>query len=337
MKEAMFYSPQEDGKVKCRLCRHNCLISKSKRGICEVRENRDGKLYTLVYRKAMSIGIDPIEKKPFFHFFPGSTSLSMATAGCNFKCQHCQNYSISQLVRDHGEIPGKDISPEDIVKMAKTENCDNISYTYTEPTIFFEYAYDVAKLAKKEGLSNVFVTNGYIGEDPLREISPYLDAANIDLKAFSDGFYKKICGARLQPVLDSIKLHHELGIWIEITTLLIPGKNDSKEELEGIANFLVSLDPGIPWHVTRFHPDYHLTNVPATPIETLRTARELGLKARLRYVYEGNVPGEEREDTYCPSCGELLVKRYGFSIITDRIRNGKCSKCGMKIDGRFHV
>lgn len=252
MKEAMFYEPGgEGGKVRCRLCRHNCLIGPSRRGICEVRENRKGKLFTLVYRKAISTSVDPIEKKPLFHFHPGTTSLSVATVGCNFKCRHCQNYSISQMVRDLGEIPGEDISPKDIVKMAKQRGCDSLSYTYTEPTIFYEYAYDISKLAKKEGIANTFVTNGYIGEDPLKEIAPYLDAANIDLKAFTDKFYKEICGARLQPVLDSIRLHHELNIWIEVTTLLIPGHNDSRKELEKIAGFIASIDPGIPWHVTR--------------------------------------------------------------------------------------
>ena len=335
MKEAMFYSATEDGKVKCRLCRHTCTISPSKRGICEVRENRGGKLYSLVYRKAISLAVDPIEKKPLFQFHPGTTSLSMATVGCNFKCLHCQNSSISQLVRDHGEIPGRDVSPEDIVKMAKRERCDNISYTYTEPTIFYEYAYDVAKLAKREGLSNVFVTNGYIGEDPLREISPFLDAANIDLKAFNDKFYKQVCGARLDQVLESIRLHHELGIWIEVTTLIIPKYNDDREELKGIAEFLASVDTAIPWHVSRFHPDYRLKDAPTTPIDTLRAAREIGIKAGLKYVYEGNVPGEEREDTYCPSCGELLIKRYGFSIMHNIVKGGKCPKCQTQIDGRF--
>jgi pyruvate formate lyase activating enzyme len=335
MREAMFYTPLEGNKVECRLCRHNCKISEGRRGICQVRENRGGKLYSLVYRKAISVAVDPIEKKPLFHFLPGSLSLSMATAGCNFRCLHCQNYTISQIVRDHGEIPGKDIAPEEIVRMAREEGCDSISYTYSEPTIFFEYAYEVAKLAKKEGLANNFVTNGYIGEDALREIKPYLDAANIDLKGFTDDFYRKICGARLQPVLDSIRLHHELGIWIEITTLLIPGHNDSKEELEGIAKFIASVDPAIPWHVSRFHPDYRLLGVPATPISTLRLARELGLKSGLKYVYEGNVPGEEREDTFCPSCGELLIKRYGFSVMKNVIKDSKCPKCGTKIEGRF--
>jgi len=239
------------------------------------------------------------------------------------------------MVRDLGEIPGEDISPEDIVKMAKRRGCDSLSYTYTEPTIFYEYAYDISKLAKKEGIANTFVTNGYIGEDPLKEIAPYLDAANIDLKAFTDKFYKEICGARLQPVLDSIRLHHELNIWIEVTTLLIPGHNDSREELEKIAGFIASIDPGIPWHVTRFYPTYRLKDQPATSIEKLRLAREIGIKAGLKYVYEGNVPGEEKEDTFCPACGDLLIKRSGFMVVKNHISNGRCPKCETRIDGRF--
>ena len=330
----MFYK-EENGKLRCRLCRHECLIAPGKRGICQVRENRDGKLYTLNYRKAISVAIDPIEKKPFYHFLPGSTSLSIATAGCNFRCLHCQNYSISQLVRESGGIPGEDIAPEQVVAMAKQEGCQSISYTYTEPTIFYEYAYDIAKLAKKEGLANTFVTNGYIGEDALREISPYLDAANIDLKGFTDKFYREVCGAKLQPVLDSITLHHELGIWIEIATLVIPGYNDSKEDFEGIAGFIAKLDPEIPWHVTRFHPDYKLLSASATPAETLRMARDIGLDHGLKNVYEGNLPGEERSDTYCPKCGKLLIKRYGFSVSKNLIKNGKCPDCGTKIAGRL--
>jgi len=333
-KEAMFYRP-EDGKLRCRLCRHECLISPSKRGICQVRENKNGKLYSLNYRKAISMAVDPIEKKPFFHFHPGSTSLSIATVGCNFKCKHCQNYAISQMVRDHGEIPGDDIAPEDIVSTAIKKGCDSISYTYSEPTIFYEYAYDIAKLAKKKGIANNFVTNGYIGEDALREISPYLDAANIDLKGYTDKFYREICGARLQPVLDSIRLHHELGIWIEIATLVIPGHNDKKEGFEGIAKFIASVDPGIPWHVTRFHPDYKLTDVPSTPAASIRMARDIGIEAGLKYVYEGNIPGEEKEDTFCPECKELLIKRFGFSVMKNIIIDSKCPKCGAKISGRL--
>jgi pyruvate formate lyase activating enzyme len=333
-REAMFYR-QEDGKVRCRLCRHECLIAPSKRGICQIRENQGGKLVTLNYRKAISVAIDPIEKKPFYHFLPGSTSLSIATVGCNFRCLHCQNYSISQAVKELGEIPGEDIPPEDVVAIAKKEGCESISYTYTEPTIFYEYAFDIARLAKKEGLANTFVTNGYIGEDALREISPYLDAANIDLKGFTEKFYREVCGAKLQPILDSIRLHHELGIWVEIATLVIPGYNDTKEDFDGISKFIASMDPEIPWHVTRFHPDFKMDSVPATPLEKLREAREIGLRNGLKYVFEGNIPGKEESDTHCPKCGALLVKRYGFSVTKNIVKNGKCPECGNKIAGRF--
>lgn len=336
MKEAMFYHPVgEERRVKCALCRHECAINAGKRGICQVRENIEGKLYSLTYRKAISRAVDPIEKKPLFHFHPGTISLSVATVGCNFRCLHCQNYSISQMVRDMGEIPGDDVSPEGIVALAKRKGCDGISYTYTEPTMFYEYAYDIAKIANGDGLSNVFVTNGYIGEGALREIAPFLDAANIDLKSFSDDFYQKICGARLDPVLDSIRLHKELDIWIEITTLFIPGHNDSEDEMKRIAGFIASVDDGIPWHVTRFHPTYKLNDVRATPVSTLRRASEIGKDAGLKYVYEGNVPGEERENTHCPSCGKLLIKRFGFEILKNRIKNGKCPDCESEIDGVF--
>lgn len=336
MKEAMFYRLVDEEKgVKCRLCRHECAIPAGKRGICQVRENVDGKLYSLTYRKAISRAVDPIEKKPLFHFHPGTISLSVATVGCNFRCLHCQNYSISQMVRDRGEIPGDDVSPDEIVALARRRDCDSISYTYTEPTMFYEYAYDIARIAKGKGLSNVFVTNGYIGEDALREMAPFLDAANIDLKSFSDDFYRRICGARLDPVLDSIRLHKELGIWIEITTLFIPGHNDSEAEMRKIAGFIASIDNGIPWHVTRFHPTYKLNDVPATPVDTLRRARKIGKEAGLKYVYEGNVPGEERENTCCPSCEKLLIRRSGFEIMENRLRNGRCPDCDSKIDGIY--
>ena len=239
MKEAMFYEKLDDKMVKCNLCSHRCSrIADSKRGICGVRENRDGKLYSLVYGRVAARSVDPIEKKPLFHFLPGSRSYSIATVGCNLRCRNCQNYDISQLPKERGIIVGQNVSPEEIVSAAKRNSCESIAYTYSEPTIFFEYAYDTAKLASKEGIKNVFVTNGYITPEALKEISPYLDAANIDLKSFSDDFYRKNCGARLKPVLDSIKLYKSLGIWTEITTLIIPSLNDSEEELRKIAEFI---------------------------------------------------------------------------------------------------
>ncbi len=245
----------------------------------------------------------------------------------------CQNYDISQMPRNRDVIIGKSRSPDDIVSLAKQHGCTSISYTYTEPTIFYEYACDTAKLASAEGLKNVFVTNGYITEEPLHEISPYLDAANIDLKSFAEGFYKKICGAKLQPVLDAIKLYRELKIWIEITSLIIPTHNDSLTELEQIAAFITSLGVEIPWHITAFHPTYNLTDQPRTPVATLIRARDIGRRAGLRYVYVGNVPGEEGENTYCYACGTLLIERYGFSILRNNLNGAQCPKCQATIDG----
>jgi len=279
------------------------------------------------------MNIDPIEKKPLFHFLPESTSFSIATVGCNFHCLHCQNFSISQYPKEHGgEIPGQYVSPEAIVEATLRYGCKSISYTYTEPTIFMEYAYDCAKLAHEKGIKNVFVSNGYTGPEATTTIAPYLDGNNIDLKGDSE-HYKKICGARLEPVLETIKLMKELGVWVEVTTLVIPDHNDSEEGLRNIAEFIKSVDPFIPWHVTQFYPTYKLTDKPRTPIKTLRRAREIGFEVGLKYVYEGNVPGEGGENTYCHNCKKLIIRRYGFSILENRIRNGKCSECGVEIKG----
>jgi len=334
LKEAMFYEKLDGNVVKCDLCSHRCgRITNSKRGICGVRENRDGTLYSLVYGKAVAHAVDPIEKKPLFHFLPGSKAYSIATVGCNFRCDNCQNFEISQMPRERNVIIGEDVTPEEIVAAAKQYKCESIAYTYTEPTIFFEYAYDTAKLASKEGIKNVFVTNGYITEEALVEIKPYLDAANIDLKSFSDDFYRKNCGARLSPVLDSIKVHKSLGIWIEITTLIIPTLNDSEENLRKIAEFIKDVGEEIPWHISRFHPMYQLLDLPRTPITTLHKAREIGLEVGLRYVYEGNVPGEVGENTYCYNCGKPLIRRHGYTILENKIKDSECSYCGAKVDG----
>jgi pyruvate formate lyase activating enzyme len=333
LKEALFFEKLNTNKVQCHLCAHHCVIPNNKRGICGVRENRSGILYSLVYGKSIAENVDPIEKKPLFHFLPGSNSFSIATAGCNFRCLHCQNYDISQMPRTRDVIIGKTLSPEDIVALAKQTGCKSISYTYTEPTIYFEYAYDIAKRASQEGLKNIFVTNGYITDGPLRKIGPYLDGANIDLKAFTEGFYKKICGARLQPVLDAIRLYRELEIWIELTTLIIPTHNDSQHELEQIASFIRELGPDIPWHITAYHPTYRLTDQSRTPVKTLIQAREIGLRMGLRYVYIGNVPEERGENTYCYNCGELLIERCGFSVRKNRLRSGHCPECRVQIAG----
>lgn len=334
LKEAMFYEKLNEHKVKCNLCPHRCVISNFKKGICAVRENRNGILYSLVYGKLIAKAVDPIEKKPLFHFYPGTTAYSIATVGCNFRCLNCQNYEISQLPKEQKIILGEDATPEEIVFEAKRFKCKSIAYTYTEPTIFFEFAYETAKLASKNGIKNVFVTNGYITEEALREIKPYLDAANIDLKSFKEEFYLKNCGAHLNPVLDAIKLYKQFGIWIELTTLIIPGMNDSEEELHKIAEFIRDeVGPETPWHVTQFYPMYKLSHLNRTPVATLRKAREIGLKTGLKYIYIGNVPGEPGENTYCPSCGKLLIQRYGYEILEYNLKGNKCSFCGAEING----
>ncbi len=335
IKEAMLYRSLEEGKVECFLCSHCCLIQPSKFGVCGVRENRDGKLFSHVYGEVIAAHIDPIEKKPLYHFLPGSTSFSIATVGCNFRCPFCQNWQISQVKKKDQTKSGEArLSPENIVTEAKRQRCRSISYTYTEPTIFFEYAYDTAKLGRSAGLANVFVTNGYMTADALKTIQPYLDAANVDLKAFKDETYKKVCGARLEPVLESIRLMRELKIWIEVTTLVVPGMNDGQEELRSIARFIASVSPEIPWHVSRFHPDYKYTQTGATPLETLRTAFSLGKEEGLEYVYIGNVWGES-EDTMCPRCGRPLLRRSGFFIEENNLKDGKCCFCGNPVAGVF--
>jgi pyruvate formate lyase activating enzyme len=286
IKDAMFYEKSDGNVVRCGLCSHRCVILPGRSGICGVRKNQDGKLRTYAYGEVIASHVDPIEKKPLYHFLPGSFSYSIAAAGCNFKCSFCQNWEISQVL-DTGR--GYELKPEEAVREAKKNRCKSISYTYTEPTIFFEYAYDTARLAKEAGLFNVFVTNGYMTEEPIKAIRPYLDAANIDLKSFREDFYKEMCGAHLGPVLDSIKLMKKLGIWIEITTLVVTGKNDSDEEFKDIAEFIAGLDPEIPWHVSRFHPDFKYLDSEPTPAETLKKAREIGRKAGLKYIHLGNV------------------------------------------------
>lgn len=335
MKRAMFQQSEAGERVRCGLCSHRCLIENGRRGICAVRENRDGILYSLVYDRLIAENIDPIEKKPLFHFLPGSASYSIATPGCNFRCKHCQNADISQLPRDRGgTIAGEERAPEDIVRTALRRRCASISYTYTEPTIFFELALDTARLARASGLRNVFVTNGYITPEALTEIAPCLDAANIDLKGYTERFYRDICGAHLQPVLDSLELYLRLGIWIEITTLVIPGQNDSDEELTGIARFIGSLSTDIPWHVSRFHPTYKMTDRGITPAGTLTRARDIGRREGLRYVYEGNLPGEG-ETTVCGSCGKPLIERFGFSIRKNDLDDGVCRHCHAPVAGRW--
>ncbi len=334
IKEARLYKKETDGRVSCFLCHHFCSIADKHRGICGVRENRDTTLYSLVYGQVVAKNIDPIEKKPLFHFLPESRTYSIATVGCNFSCRHCQNASISQPGSFSAQnVPGTTKTPECIVESAITAKCESISYTYVEPTIFFEFAYDCMVLAKKNNLRNVFVSNGYMSRDAIDVLAPLLDAINIDLKSFRNDFYQSVCGAKLQPVLDNIARLHAAGVWVEVTTLLIPGVNDGEDELRKIADFLVSIDPAIPWHVTGFHPTYKMTNRPPTTIEALEHAREVGLKQGLQFVYAGNRPGSGAENTICPSCKCTLIDRHGFAVQKNSMDNGKCSICTLPIAG----
>jgi len=337
-KEASLYENAQGQAVICNLCAHRCYIPAGREGICKVRENRAGRLYTLVYDRVIALGIDPIEKKPFFHFLPSTRSYSIATVGCNFHCRFCQNWEISQMPRDHnGVIAGQTLSPEEIVRSALDTGCETIAYTYTEPTIFFELAYDTARLAAKAGLKNVFVSNGYMTEEALRTIQPYLHAANIDLKGFDDKRHRRLCGAKLQPVLDSIRLIKKLGIWLEVTTLVIPGHNDSDSELRQIALFLTDIGPEIPWHLSAFFPAYRLSEAPATDPATLLRAWRIGKDAGLRYVYCGNIPGLAHEDTQCFRCGKIVIQRAGFYVHYNRLEHGLCPYCQTPIDGTWET
>ena len=334
MKEAMFYRSGKENEVICELCSHHCHIKDGKRGICRVRENRDGVLYSMVYGRLIAENVDPIEKKPLFNFLPGSQAYSISTVGCNFHCLHCQNYDISQYPHFHnGGIAGDERTAEAVIDDAVRSGCTSVCYTYVEPTIFYEFAYDCSVLAHKRQLKNVFVSNGYMTPEVTRHLAPVLDGINIDIKAFTDDFYKKTCKARLQPVLDTVQLMHDLGVWVEATTLIIPGLNDSTEELREIARFIHSVSPAIPWHVTAFYPTYKMMDRNPTPVATLRKAREIGLAEGLHYVYEGNVPGEGGENTYCPGCGTKLIDRFGFSIQQNNLKDGHCSKCGQQLAG----
>lgn len=335
MKEALLYEKLDNSLVSCFLCARQCRIALDKFGFCGVRQNIGGKLYTYSYGKVIASYVDPIEKKPLYHFLPGSTSFSIATPGCNFRCGFCQNWEISQSAFFDGQENSEaEVTPQEIVEEAIQNKCQSISYTYTEPTIFFEYALEISKLARGKGLKNVFVTNGYMTEEALRQISPYLDAANVDLKFFKDSSYKKICFGSLKPVLDTIRLMRQMKIWVEVTTLIIPDENDSQGELEGIAEFIREVDQEMPWHVSGFHPDYKFIDHSATPEEVLKKAVSLGHKAGLKYVYAGNVLGWGN-DTFCPECKKLLIKREVFNVLENNIIQGKCRYCGVKISGEF--
>lgn len=334
MKEALYYRKLKDNIVNCNLCPTNCVIKPDNFGNCGARKNIDGILYSLVYAKPVSIAIDPIEKKPLYHFLPGSSSLSIGTLGCNLHCLHCQNYNISQSKAD--KFTAKNITSEEIVETAIKSKCRSISYTYNEPTIFYEYVLETAKLARKKGIKNIMVTNGYINIEPLKELYPLIDAANIDIKALDEKFYKKVCGVRLHPILEAIKEIQKIGAWIELTNLIIPGYNDKTAQIEKLVKWVKeNLGAKVPLHFSAFYPTYKLLDTPKTPPETLLKAKTIALKYGLKYVYLGNTQLQDAGTTSCPKCKKPLIERGWFEIYKNNIKENSCPFCDEKIDGIF--
>ncbi len=331
MKEASYYKKKAKRRVQCFVCPRNCIIESGEYGFCRARKNIDGKLFSLVYGAPCSAGADPIEKKPLFHFFPGTRSFSVGTAGCNLRCKYCQNWEISQAMPE--DLPVAEMSPESIVEKALSENCASIAYTYTEPSVFFEYVLDIARLAKDKGLKNVIVTNGFVNKEPLLELCEYIDAANVDLKSFDDSFYRKITGAWLEPVLESLKLMKKKGIWLEITNMIIPGYNDDMKTIKKMCMWIAEeLGAEVPLHLSRFFPDYLMQDVSSTGEKTLLEAAEIAKNAGLHHVYMGNIETENWKDTYCPKCGEPVISRSLFSLVENKIKDGMCP-CGEKVEG----
>ena len=332
-KEAMYYEKLHENEIKCKLCPKECVVGDKERGWCGVRDNRKGKYYTLVHSNPCAVHIDPIEKKPFYHFIPASLALSISTAGCNLNCKYCQNWQISQYRPE--QTTNVYAPPEMVVEAAQKRKCQSIAYTYAEPIVFYEYMLDTARIGRKAGVKSVVISAGYIHIDPLKELCETVDAVKIDLKAFSDKFYKEICKGTLQPVLDTLKTLKEMKVWHEIIDLVVPTLNDTEEEFKSLAKWIVdNLGPDVPLHFSKFHPTYQLKNLPNTPLKTLETARQISMDVGLNYVYIGNVnPDHEGNNTYCPKCHEMLIQRYGYMIIKNDVVNGKCKHCGNEIPG----
>jgi len=332
LKEALYYTKLSDNAVQCRLCPRNCVIPPGKRGFCRIRENQKGRLFTLSYGKTVAVHLDPIEKKPLFHFLPGTTAFSVATAGCNLKCKFCQNWEISQKCPE--EVDYRFIEPQDLIERARASTSPTIAYTYTEPVIFFEYMLDCAKLTRQAGLRNIMHSNGYVNEAPLRELAKYLDAANIDLKGFSEEYYARLSDATLAPVLNTLKVLKEEGVHLEITNLVLPGFNDFPEEIQKMCLWIKeNLGADTPLHFSRFFPTYKLLALNPTPVEALERARQIALDSGLKYVYIGNVGGNPAENTYCPQCGNIVIRRAGYMVLGINLTDGRCDFCKEEIRG----
>jgi len=330
--EASFYEPLAGGKVRCKLCPRGCTVSDKQRGYCRVRENRGGRYYSLVYGRPCALHTDPIEKKPFFHVYPGSKAFSIATVGCNMACKFCQNWDISQASPE--DVKPSYQSPEEITAAARKSGARTIAYTYTEPVVFAEYVHDCAAAGRKAGIESVMVSNGFITNEALKSLLPVLKAVKIDLKSFTQSFYADICEGQLQPVLDTLKRLSDSGVWYEIVVLLIPTLNDSTDEIKRMAAWIVKdLGPDVPLHFSRYHPMYKIKNIPPTPSDTLRRARQIAVAEGCRFVYIGNVPGEEAQNTVCPYCQAMLIRRYEYRILENNIVKGACKACGKTIAG----
>ncbi|MCM8828588.1 MAG: AmmeMemoRadiSam system radical SAM enzyme [Candidatus Omnitrophica bacterium] len=332
LKEAMFYEKADNQMVRCYLCPKNCLVPEGNYGFCRARKNIAGTLYAMGYGKPCSVAVDPMEKKPLFHYLPGSRTFSIASAGCSLRCLFCQNWQISQSTPE--QTRNYNLAPEEVANLAKEKNCPVIAYTYSEPVNFYEYMLDTAKIARSRGIKNIMHTAGYINQEPLEKLLPYIDAANVDLKGFSQNYYKNVCGAGLDDVLRTLKIMKKHKIWIEITTLIVPGYNDSEEELKKLCDWIKNnLGSDTPLHFSRFYPVYKLAHITATPYQTLEKAAEIAKRSGLKYVYIGNVYDNPYEDTICPNCGKIIMDRKGFEILKNHIKNGKCEFCGTKIAG----
>ena len=330
--EARFWEKLADRKVKCVLCPRECEVADVERGYCGVRENLGGDYQTLVYGTLCSANIDPIEKKPLFHYLPGTTAFSIATAGCNIECKFCQNWQISQFRPE--QVDSVEVPPERLTASCRARGCPTIAYTYSEPVIFYEYMYDTAALARTQGIGSVMISNGYIQEKPLRELCRHLTGVKIDFKAFSEKFYAESCAGELKPVLKTLEILKDIGIWFELVVLVIPTLNDSPDETKQMSKWVLKhLGPDVPMHFTRFHPTYRMTNLPRTPVSTLARCRDIALDEGVHYVYAGNVPMHPGENTYCHHCRTELIRRVGFRVASNRIDRGRCPECSTSIPG----